>query len=273
MTDQLTFSGQYAYGIVEDIDDPMEIGRVQVRLFGIHNPNKKILPTKNLPWCQILLPVTGNEASSHGIRKGNCVKCSFLDGVEMQIPIVEGILPGIVDEGSKSILGLSDKTLSKYADGRNITKKQKIDPSQPEDPYNAKYPFNHVFETESGHRIEVDDTPGAERVHIFHKSGTNVEMHPDGTIVTSVQKDEFVVVKKDSTTVIKGNSETKVEGNNSITVEGNIKVTCNGNIEIESTGEAKITSAAKIEIVSVGDIDITSGGNVNITAAGLINLR
>ena len=32
--------------------------------------------------------------------------------------------------------------------------------SQPNSAYSARYPFNHVYESESGHLIEQDDTPG-----------------------------------------------------------------------------------------------------------------
>ena len=46
--------------------------------------------------------------------------------------------------------------------------------------YNAKYPFNKVMESESGHVFEVDDTLGHERIHTFHRSGTFDEMQPNG---------------------------------------------------------------------------------------------
>ena len=55
--------------------------------------------------------------------------------------------------------------------------------SEPATPYAAVYPFNHVYESESGHIKEIDDTPNAERLHDFHRSGTFVEIHPDGTRV------------------------------------------------------------------------------------------
>ena len=52
--------------------------------------------------------------------------------------------------------------------------------AEPKTPYNAKYPYNHVYESESGHVIEVDDTPGAERLHWYHRSGSFKEIHPSG---------------------------------------------------------------------------------------------
>lgn len=269
MSDQLTFSGSYAYGIVESIDDPMKICRVQVRLFGIHSSDKNVLPTEHLPWCQILIPVTSNEASTHGIRVGHCVKCSFLDGIEMQIPIVEGILPGIVAQGS-SFLGLTDKTMSKYGDGRDVVKKEKIDASQPEDPYAAKYPYNHVFETATGHRIEVDDTPGAERLHIYHKSGSNTEFHPDGSLVTAVTKDSFFLTKGDSTYFVSGDDSAVIKGNKTETVEGNIEVEVKGNLTVKVDGKIEGQSTGDINLTSASNIQILAGGNLILNAAGQV---
>ena len=40
----------------------------------------------------------------------------------------------------------------------------------------AKYPYNHVHQSESGHLIEVDDTPGFERLHRYHRTGTFEEI-------------------------------------------------------------------------------------------------
>ncbi|MBT4654933.1 MAG: hypothetical protein HOB59_03540, partial [Gammaproteobacteria bacterium] len=45
----------------------------------------------------------------------------------------------------------------------------------------STYPHNHVRMSESGHVEEWDDTPSAERLHKFHKTGTFEEIQPDGT--------------------------------------------------------------------------------------------
>lgn len=68
---------------------------------------------------------------------------------------------------------------------------------EPETPYDAKYPFNHVYESESGHIVEIDDSPGAERLHWYHRSGTFREIHPDGTQVTKVKTNDYNFVIKD----------------------------------------------------------------------------
>ena len=52
--------------------------------------------------------------------------------------------------------------------------------SQPEIPYNATYPYNHVFESESGHIREYDDTADNTRIHERHQSGTSYEIDHQG---------------------------------------------------------------------------------------------
>ena len=55
--------------------------------------------------------------------------------------------------------------------------------NEPETSYGAEYPYNKVMESESGHVMEFDDTPGAERVHIAHRSGSFSEWFPSGSKV------------------------------------------------------------------------------------------
>ena len=53
--------------------------------------------------------------------------------------------------------------------------------NQPTGDYNARYPFNNVYESESGHIMEYDDTPGAERISQFHiptRSNMNISPIP-----------------------------------------------------------------------------------------------
>jgi hypothetical protein len=59
---------------------------------------------------------------------------------------------------------------------------------EPETPYDPKYPYNHVYQSESGHYIEIDDTPEKQRLHTYHKAGTFHEIHPNGTEVNKVRR-------------------------------------------------------------------------------------
>jgi len=47
---------------------------------------------------------------------------------------------------------------------------------EPPSAYATVYPYNTTYTTKSGHAIEMDDTPGSERIHIWHKSGCYEEI-------------------------------------------------------------------------------------------------
>ena len=87
------------YGVVEDRQDPYLIGRVKVRCFGHHTKNIFELPTEDLPWAQVMLPVTsagisGIGQSPTGLVEGSHVFGFFRDGEDRQEPVVMGSLPG-----------------------------------------------------------------------------------------------------------------------------------------------------------------------------------
>lgn len=42
--------------------------------------------------------------------------------------------------------------------------------------YQTLYPYNTTYTTKSGHAIELDDTEGHERIHVWHKSGSYEEI-------------------------------------------------------------------------------------------------
>lgn len=111
--------------------------------------------------------------------------------------------------------------------------------TEPTTKYAAKFPYNTVTETESGHLFEVDDTPGAERISNAHRSGTFDEVHPDGSKVTKVFKDNYQVVMKDDHVYVMGNCF--------LTVQGNVEQKVEGNYSIEVTGNYKVT-AARIDL-------------------------
>lgn len=81
-------------GVIEDIKDPAQLGRLRIRIFQIHTDNKAELPTEDLPWSQVLLPV--NNAHHFSTPDyGDWVLCTFLDGNHAQMPIVIGVIPGL----------------------------------------------------------------------------------------------------------------------------------------------------------------------------------
>ena len=70
MSQQIHPSMMSFYGVVEDRHDPMKIGRVRVRIHGIHNADKTQIATPDLPWAQVLLPTTSAGLSGFGTQHG-----------------------------------------------------------------------------------------------------------------------------------------------------------------------------------------------------------
>jgi len=89
-------------GIVEDVNDPLQLGSVRVRIIGAHSEDKMLVPTEALPWAQIVLPVTGSN-TTNGPREGEWVFGFFQDGDYAQIPVVVGVFPGIESVQSTTV--------------------------------------------------------------------------------------------------------------------------------------------------------------------------
>ena len=85
-------------GVVESTSDPLETGRVRVRALGFHTENKTELPTADLPWASVMLPVTSPAVSGVGhtpfLLEGSWVVGFFRD-VDCQEPVIMGSLPGL----------------------------------------------------------------------------------------------------------------------------------------------------------------------------------
>ena len=115
----------------------------------------------------------------------------------------------------------------------NKFKKDRVDDltGEPTPSYNAEYPYNHVRETESGHIVEFDDTPGHERIHEYHRSGTFYEIHPDGTKVTKIVGESYEIVHKNKSVRVRGDVKVYVDGNASLYVRGDMDAQVDENLK------------------------------------------
>lgn len=271
------------YGVVENIDDPMKLGRVKTRVIGWHTENKTLLPTGMLPWATVLQPTTSaaNSGIGHsptGLLNGSWVFGFFSDGDFGQYPVILASVAGVPDDRKNSSVGFSDPDEKFPRDDyikesgvnflsrgdsveKTIVDKKKSDIdknvptasgkvwSEPKTPYNPKYPKNQVYETESGHIQEYDDTPGAERIHQYHKSGSFKEIHPKGDVVEKIVRDSYEIVlgsdyihiKGDCVLTVDKDSNIYIKGDVNLKVDGDVKETIKGNVERTISGDLKET--------------------------------
>lgn len=263
-------------GVVEDINDPMGVNRVRVRCLEYHTDNRSNLPTSALPWASFTH--SGARMSAPNAVPGDWVIGFFLDGATAQQPIIIGVLDGIPGKPDTS-KGFSDPsgtypknpgqpTNSPLARGASSSQGQLLSSPEPDvmtasgdtikgptSGYAPKYPHNHVIHTDGNNVIEMDDTPGAERINIMHNTGTRVSVAPDGSLITTVQGTTYTI------------------SNSSVTIVANgpINLVSQSKVGILS-GDAVTIAGKTVTIVSKDDMLVTSGGNLNASAESAFNI-
>ena len=143
---------------------------------------------------------------------------------------------------------------------------------EPETEYNATYPRNHVYESEGGHIREMDDTPGAERIHERHNSGSGYEIFPNGTKVTRVKGKNYNIVSEDEYCHIQGTARETIDKGLRIRVNSEGQAGNNYNIEVGQGSNVNVE-------VNGGNINLTTlnsgqdAGDININASRDLNVQ
>ena len=294
-------------GVIENNVDPRKEGRVQVRAFGVHGTNKQV-PRDELPWALVMQ----GDYNPNNIPKVNSwVFGVFLDGRDAQEPMVMGLIPTqyatIIDpvkngwgsipdkDGNETAHGSAPQDVmqpqqSRYLRGEYIQETQVLTQEmgrtvdvkvggteetwdQPASAFNTQYPHNKVWET-AHHSIELDDTPGGERVTVRHKSGSFIEMDSRGTTTNKTVGDHFdimdrkqhVVVGGMSTITVMGNSYVYVRGNKVEEIEGDLTTLVHGNHMI-SVGGQSVHQAGEQVAVRGADVRVNANaGTLSINA-------
>ena len=306
---------QWHFGVVEDRNDPLRMGRIKVRFYNVHSANLDEVPTSSLPWATVVnspsnASMSGVGGPTVGIVEGSWVVGFFMDQGQYQKPMILGTISGApvtapdVSKGFNDPNGVYPRTdpkadlnkigepdLTRLARGeraeihlimkrKRVSRVEKVptakapevtlqdnkegvdyenktwDEPHPRNfeeesdrkKYKSKYPFNKVFETESGHAFEIDDSPSAERIHMYHKSGTFVEVMPDGTKSTKIIGSDYEITLKDK--------DLQVSGNLNITVNGDAKFLVKGNKYEEIDGNYFLT-VRKDKIEKIGGNHLT----------------
>ena len=324
-------------GVIESRQDPEHCGRVRVRCLGHHTDDTNLIPTADLPWAHVMMPVTagansGIGFSPHFLLEGTWVVGFFRDPA-MQEPVVMGALPGrnnsvttdftiasSSETGGQSKKGGFKDPAGKYplelyinsvdtnllaqndpgdtSDGHDYSKQTQAHPSYgvkggsevndkvhpkwkylvgkaltevelqqvPSTQEKSAYPFNHVFESESGHYVEFDDTKDNERIHLYHRKGTLIEIDKDGHVVLKTPDNVNM------TTIIGGDQDTYVKGNYSLTVDGNMNIHCTGvdTREGATAGSSSDPLGTVSYVISKGNLyeTITEGNRETTITAG-----
>jgi hypothetical protein len=304
-------------GVIEDRNDPVQLGRVRVRCFGWHTEDKGQIPTDTLPWAIPLQGITspalnGMGQSPTGLVEGSWVVGFFLDGENAQEPVIMGSFASSPSEFGEPTKGFSDPNIRpdtdvpidphngghphsiyprfiKESDVNRLARNSNTVFNTTKDSgatlnvpkanssdtwserkttdltksgvkrYNTTYPKNHVYESESGHTVEFDDTKDAERINEHHKSGTFYEVDADGTKVTRIVANNYVIVA--------GSNNINIKGDVNLTIDSNCRTYIKGNWDIQVDGSK--TEVVKKNVTETYGADQTTKitGNLDVDAA------
>ena len=156
--------------------------------------------------------------------------------------------------------------------------------------YAAKYPYNSAYTTTGGHLLETDNTPGKERLHVRHKSGTDVEVSPNGDMVAKIKNDFQTVVEKNLEFHSKANMLLLVDkfaeieaGRVTITAKDAMRLSAPSavfstdmlsiigtDITMATASSTTISSGLSTSVSSIGPVYITSNSAIIMDAPSII---
>ena len=260
--------------------------------------------------------MSGIGTTPIGPVEGTWIVGFFRDGEDCQEPLMMGTIGGVMARSyydklkNTSNYGFQDPTnkypLPEYInepDTNRLARNQKVQETivakkkdarvtlvdvandggtweQPEIPYGPKYPYNHVTQSESGHVFEIDDSPGAERLHIYHTKGTYLEVDGAGTMIRHIVGDDYHIIDCNGYVNIKGKANITVEGscniyvknNCNLEVDGDLKTRVHGDYELNVAGKIDLTAGKDVTIGTKEKIDIVSSNNITVNAGSNLTL-
>ena len=99
-------------GVVENRNDPAKLGRVQVRCLGYHTEDLIDIPSADLPWAHVMMPVTDTSMQGLGTSPSFLVEGTWIVGFfrdpERQQPVIMGSLPGYPQAKADATKGFND---------------------------------------------------------------------------------------------------------------------------------------------------------------------
>jgi hypothetical protein len=131
----------------------------------------------------------------------------------------------------------------------------------------SQYPYNKATQTEGGHLLEIDDTPGKERILTQHVTGTYDEMNHDGSRVTKVVHDNYTIVAGDDYVSIQGKCNVRIIGDATVRIGGHLTMQADAGINFASKGDFRVKARSICMDAESGDFSMKSAKNIDLLAA------
>lgn len=193
-------------GVVESVDDPDRLMRVQVRVEGIHTAN---IPTADLPWSEYRLPVgfRANDGLFTPVDVGDHVWVDFPYGGDHRRPRITGSVhfaPG----------GQPNFPHEAWQGPEPVTHKQTGREPAPAGPdYHGKAVY-----TQHGVTLEVNQD--GSWVIVQRGTGTEIHVDPSGSLTLHCEADIHLSAQDNRYEIVERDAEIEVGKNESRTIGG-----------------------------------------------------
>lgn len=240
--------------IVTSVEDPEELGRVQLRVL----PELSEHEEADLPWC--FPESSGIHGKSFGLPQvGQAVSCIVWTKLWCEITYLPMVIRKPKEHPFQDWMdnqrSLIDDMANDPEEKDLVVEQYSDDFSQYHDVGNSEHGFVHP----SGTYVSIDKDgtawmKGVKELHL-HDGDGNFEAVIDFTSgdikLTSKGKQEKTI-EGDVKETIKGKQEVEVDQDSELTVKGKWKVSVTGDASIESKGAVNIkaTSSCKVEATS-----------------------
>lgn len=240
--------------IVTSVEDPEELGRVQLRVL----PELSEHEESDLPWC--FPESSGIHGKSFGLPQvGQAVSCIVWTKLWCEITYLPMVIRKPKEHPFQDWMdnqrSLIDDMANDPEEKDLVVEQYSDDFSQYHDVGNSEHGFVHP----SGTYVSIDKDgtawmKGVKELHL-HDGDGNFEAIIDFTSgdikLTSKGKQEKTI-EGDVKETIKGKQEVEVDQDSELTVKGKWKVSVTGDASIESKGAVNIkaTSSCKVEATS-----------------------
>jgi len=137
--------------------------RYKVRILGLHDQGETEIPSKDLPWANVMMPVTsGGSLNSSGqtpaLRQGNIVFGFFMDGTAMTVPVIMGVMSN--NAQNEPALTVGDNRVTNKQPG-SLAVSGYADGQVPKDPKTGEKPTPPDGDIKSEH---PNSSPAAQQV-------------------------------------------------------------------------------------------------------------
>jgi hypothetical protein len=137
--------------------------------------------------------------------------------------------------------------------------------------YQPIYPFNNITATPSGHTFEMDDTPTRERVRLQHRSGTFIEMHPNGDEVHKVYGDGYEITIGGKNVKIQGACNIEIDGTANINIIKDLNLQVGGDFTLDVAGSMYARARGIDGMTLLSDQDMVIHANPDYGGALRLN--